>query len=198
MDALVAAVNEYNELLHDKVIPMLFDLLYEVTGYKKEEKKEVELVREPENGYYSIHGDPDKTQLFNDWLAKSAQEADKSFHLDTYCFDSMPEQDFFLNVIRQDEVREIYFTGMLTHGQSDFRINYIDPDTHGVRSYYPDFLILLKSGEWLVVEVKAAINMDDPVVVAKQEFAETVLKASNIQYRMVPHCFAETIKIAKA
>jgi len=196
MDALVKAVSEHNELLYDKVIPLLFDTLYEVTSYKKEEKKEVELVREPEAGYYSIHGDPDKTQLFNDWLAKSAQKIEKSFHLDTYCFDSMPEQDFFLNVIRQDEVEEVYFTGMLTHGQSDFRINYIDPDTHGVRSYYPDFLILTKSGEWLVVEVKASINMNDPIVLAKQEFAETVLKASNIQYKMIPHTLAASAKIS--
>ena len=108
----------------------------------------------------------------------------------------MPEQDFFLNVIRQDEVEEVYFTGMLTHGQSDFRINYIDPDTHGVRSYYPDFLILTKSGEWLVVEVKASINMNDPIVLAKQEFAETVLKASNIQYKMIPHTLAASAKIS--
>jgi len=195
MDALVAAVNEYNELLYDKVIPMLFDMLYEVTSYEKKEKKEVDLVREPEGGYYCIHGDPDKTQLFNDWLAKSAKDAEKSFHLDTYCFDSFPEQDFFLNVIKQDEVQEIYFTGMLTHGQSDFRINYIDPDTHGVRSYYPDFLILTKSGEWLVVEVKAAVSMDDPVVLAKQEFAESVLKASNIRYKMVPHNVAASANV---
>ena len=55
MDALVKAVSEHNELLYDKVIPLLFDTLYEVTSYKKEEKKEVELVREPEAGYYSIH-----------------------------------------------------------------------------------------------------------------------------------------------
>ena len=195
MDALLAAINEYNELLYDRVIPMLFDMLYEVTSYEKKEKKEVDLVREPEGGYYCIHGDPDKTQLFNDWLAKSAKDAEKSFHLDTYCFDSFPEQDFFLNVIKQDEVQEIYFTGMLTHGQSDFRINYIDPDTHGVRSYYPDFLILTKSGEWLVVEVKAAVSMDDPVVLAKQEFAESVLKASNIRYKMVPHNIAASANV---
>lgn len=198
LDALVAAVNEHNELLFDKVIPMLFETLFEITSYKKEEKKEVELVREPENGFYSVHGDPEKTQLFDDWLNKSADVANKSFHLDTYCFDSIPEQDFFLNVIHQNEIQEIYFTGMLTHGQSDFRINYIDPDTHGVRSYYPDFLILTKSGEWLVVEVKAAMNMDDPIVLAKQEFAETMLKASNIQYKMIPHNLASSARIARA
>ena len=195
LDALVAAVNEYNELLFDKVIPMLFETLFEISSYKKEEKKEVELVRDPENGFYSIHGDPKNTQLFKDWQHKNAGAANKSFHLDTYCFDSVPEQNFFLKVIQQKDIQKIYFTGMLTHGQSDFRINYIDPDTHGVRSYYPDFLILTKSGEWLVVEVKAAMNMDDPIVLAKQAFAESVLKASKIQYKMIPHTLTDSEKI---
>lgn len=76
---------------------------------------------------------------------------------------------------------------MLTHGQTDFHINYIDPDTHGVRSYYPDFLILTKNDNWLVVEVKARNMMDDRDVLAKQTFAETMLKASKISYHMVAH-----------
>ena len=189
LDALVARVNQFNELLYDKVIPMLFDALYEVTNYDKHEQIEVDLVNEPVKGFFKIHGDPEKTQLFNEWHADSARTAlaDKSFHLDTYCFDSMPEQDFFLNVIRQDAIKEVYFTGMLTHGQTDFRINYIDPDTHGVRSYYPDFLILTKNGDWLVVEVKARNMMDDRDVLAKQTFAETMLKASKISYHMIAH-----------
>ncbi len=195
MDALVSMVNEYNELLYDKVIPMLFDLLYEVSTYKKEENTEVELVREPENGFYTIHGEPEKTQIFNEWLHDRAEKAEKSFHLDTYCFDSVPEQDFFLNAMGQEEVQEIYFTGMLTHGQSDFRINYIDPDTHGVRSYYPDFLVLTKSGQWLVVEVKAANLVNDPIVKAKQEFAESILKASNIEYRMISHDVVGSVRV---
>lgn len=188
VDALVTKVNEFNELLYDKIIPTLFEALYEVNNYDKPEREEVQLVNEPANGYFTIHGDPEKTQLFNQWKNDRDQLGRKSFHLDTYCFDSVPEQDFFLNVIRQNEIQEIYFTGMLTHGQSDFRINYIDPDTHGVRSYYPDFLILTKNGEWLVVEIKAKYMLDDRDVLAKQEFAETMLKASKIKYRMVPHC----------
>ena len=35
----------------------------------------------------------------------------------------------------------VYLTGMLPHGQTDFCIDYIAPDTHGVRSYYQDFSI---------------------------------------------------------
>lgn len=194
LEALVAKVNEFNELLYDKVIPSLFDALYEVSNYDKPEREKVELVNDPAGGHFTIHGDPEKTQLFEQWKDSRAALASKSFHLDTYCFDSMPEQDFFLNVIRQDDIEEIYFTGMLTHGQSDFRINYIDPDTHGVRSYYPDFLILTKEGDWLVVEIKARYMLDDRDVLAKQEFAETMLKASKIKYRMVAHCDAATWK----
>lgn len=189
LEALVAKVNEFNELLYDEIIPRLFDALYEVTNYDKPEHVEVELVHDPAGGFFEIRGDPQKTQLFREWQADAAKSAlaSKSFHLDTYCFDSMPEQDFFLNVIRQDDIKEVYFTGMLTHGQTDFHLNYIDPETHSVRNYYPDFLILTKDGEWLVVEVKAKNMMDAPDVLAKQHFAETMLKASRIRYHMIPH-----------
>lgn len=40
---------------------------------------------------------------------------------------------------------------------TDFHPNYIDNDTHSVRDDYPDFLILAKDGEWLVVEVRRKI-----------------------------------------
>jgi hypothetical protein len=186
LGALLAKVNEFNELLYDKVIPALFSELYDIFSYEKKEEQEIELVREPEGGFYSIHGDPEKTELFARWANKPDQ-AVKSFHLDTYCFDSFPERDFFHNVIGQEKTKEIYFTGMLTHGQSDFRINYIDPETHTVRSYYPDFLILTAEDEWLVVEVKALFSMQDAVIQAKRDFVEKMLAASNIKYMMVPH-----------
>jgi type III restriction enzyme len=64
----------------------------------------------------------------------------KSFHFDTYCFDSNPERTLFWDLLREVKVKHPYFIGMLTHGQSDFFIQYIDPDSHTVRSYYPDFL----------------------------------------------------------
>ena len=81
----------------------------------------------------------------------------------------------------------VYLTGMLTHGQTDFCINYIAPDTHGARSYYQDFSIQTKNGDWLVVEVKARNMMDDRDVLAKQTIVETMLKASKISYHMVAH-----------
>lgn len=65
-------------------------------------------------------------------LTVSAEEPDmqlsreKSFHLDRYCFDSEPERRFFLHLLHDDRVERIWFTGMLTHDQSDFCIEYID------------------------------------------------------------------------
>lgn len=187
IDALVDKVNEFNELLYDKVIPFLFEQLYEVEEYEKKESKEVALVNDPEGGSFFIHGKRELADFWEEWEEKSPDKAQKSFHLDKYIFDSQPEKDFFERVVNMKDVKEVYFTGMLTHGQSDFYINYIDPETHNVRNYYPDFLILTKTGEYLVVEVKAANKVDDPVVQAKKSFAEHFLKESHIKYYIISH-----------
>lgn len=187
IDALLAKINEFNELLYDKLIPFIFDHLYEIEEYEKKETKEILLVNDPEGGSFFIHGKNELSDFYDEWLSKDEKNAGKSFHLDKYVFDSQPEKAFFDRIIKLDEVKEIYFTGMLTHGQSDFYINYIDPDTKNVRCYYPDFLIKTKSGEYLVVEVKAANQIYDPVVQAKKSFAEEFLKDSGMSYRMVAH-----------
>jgi hypothetical protein len=74
---------------------------------------------------------------------------------------------------------------MLTHGQSDFFIQYIDPDSHTVRSYYPDFLFERQDGSFVIVEVKADNQIEDAVVQAKQEFAQQIAVASGMEYRMI-------------
>lgn len=111
--------------------------------------------------------------------------AGKSFHLDAYCFDSEPEKTFFLKMLKEDEIAKIWFTGMLTHGQSDFVIPYIDPESHTLRRYYPDFLIQRSDGTYVIVEVKADFQVDDTVVKAKQAYAEQLAAASRMTYRMV-------------
>ncbi len=61
-----------------------------------------------------------------------------------------------------------YFTGMLTHGQSDFFIQHIDPDSRNVRRYYPDFIGQRKEADGslkdLALEVKANDQVEDSVV----------------------------------
>lgn len=187
IDAIVAKINDFNELLYDKLIPSIFGQLYELEEYEKKESKEVALVNDPEGGSYFMHGKRELADFWEEWESKDPAKAQKSFHLDKYIFDSQSEKDFFERVVKLNDVQEVFFTGMLTHGQSDFYINYIDPDTKNVRSYYPDFLILTKTGEYLVVEVKAGNKIDDPVVQAKKSFAEQFLKESHIKYYIISH-----------
>lgn len=132
---------------------------------------------------YKIRSSPELTVRRND--PELASYASKSFHLDTYCFDSQAEREFFLKMLRAESVDKIWFTGMLTHGQSDFLVHYIDPDTHALRSYYPDFLIQKKDGSYLIVEVKADFQVEDAVVLAKQRSAIQMAEASRMEYRIV-------------
>lgn len=78
---------------------------------------------------------------------------------------------------------------MLTHGQSDFFIQYIDPGSRTVRSYYPDFIFQREepdgSLKYVIVEVKADNQIDNAVVKAKEEFAEQIAVASGMEYRML-------------
>jgi hypothetical protein len=74
---------------------------------------------------------------------------------------------------------------MLTHGQSEFFIQYIDPESHTIRSYYPDFLMQKTDDSYVIVEVKGDNMIDDPVVMAKQAFAEQLAEASKISYQMI-------------
>lgn len=60
---------------------------------------------------------------------------------------------------------------MLTHGQSDFVIHYVDPESHTVRSYYPDFLVQKTDGSYVIVEVKGDNLVNDAVVKAKAAYA---------------------------
>jgi type III restriction enzyme len=74
---------------------------------------------------------------------------------------------------------------MLTHGQSDFYVQYIDPESHTVRSYYPDFLLQKEDGSYMIVEVKGDNKIDDPVAQAKRDFAEQMAVASGMTYRII-------------
>ena len=178
LETIVARVNEFNEILYDWVIPRLFQELYEMKEHKDEEEQIIELVKVPERGYYEVSAKP---ALVTREQAYPAY-AEKSFHLDTYCFDSEPEHHLLPLLLRDGRVKKVYFTGMLTHGQSDFFIQYIDPTSHTVRSYYPDFLLQTHDDQYVIVEVKADYQIDAPVVVAKRTFAEKTAAASNMTY----------------
>jgi type III restriction enzyme len=182
-DKILEAVNTHNELLYDWIIPRLFKEFYDIDAYQKSEEYEVELIKLNEDGY-QITGKPDKIVRSTD-PDVTIEHREKSFHLDTYCFDSVPEKDYFWELLREEKIKEIYFTGMLTHGQSEFFIQYIDPDSHAIRSYYPDFLYQREDGTYVIVEVKGDHMIDDPTVQAKKEFAEQMAIASGMTYEMI-------------
>jgi hypothetical protein len=187
-DKLVAMINEFNELLYDAIIPRLFGRLYDLDETQQTEEHEVDLIKMPPNGYYEVSAKKDKIVRMGDSRIKD-EERVKSFHLDTYCFDSGSENWLFWDLLRDQRVKKIYFTGMLTHGQSDFFIQYIDPDSHMVRSYYPDFIFQREESDgslkFVIVEVKADNQVEDAVVQAKKEFAQQIAVASGMEYQII-------------
>lgn len=187
IDSICKRVNEHNELLYDEVIPRLFKEIYEIKEYTNEEKISLELVKDPkqkgEDCYRVSYKDGMLASYYDD---KYKIFHDKSFNVDNYCFDSGPESDMFWNLLNDQRFVKVWFTGMLTAGQTEFLINYIDPESNTVRSYYPDFLVQKEDGSYIIIEVKGENKIDDAVVLAKKEYAKQIASASGMDYIMVP------------
>lgn len=111
---------------------------------------------------------------------------DKSLHLDVSGFDSRPERELFWRLLGDGRIKKVYFTGMLTHGQSDFYVQYLDPDSHTTRAHYPDFLVQRSDGQHVIVEDKGGHQAEVPTVRAEQEFAEQMAKPSRMTYCLIP------------
>lgn len=178
-------VNQHNEVLYDHVIPNLFNSLFDIEIEEKTEEHEIELVKRPVSAVketqaaYKVTANPEMVMSYHDDYKA------KSFHLNHYCFDSKPEQKLFWDLLRDEGISKVWFTGMLTHGQSDFCIQYVDPESHTVRSYYPDFLVQKPDGSYTIVEVKGDHMIDDRVVQAKSKFATEMAVASGMNYAMI-------------
>ncbi len=183
LDELANLASEYNPVLYDHIIPTFFSALYELKPFESKEKYEIQIVKEPKEGFYQVTAKPELVAELSE--IKYQEMKEKSFHLDTYCFDSRPEKKFFEDVVKSEEVEKIYFTGMLTHGQTDFYIQYIDPDSNTVRNYYPDFLVEKTNGHYIIVEVKGDNKIEDPVVLAKEKAARETATASRMEYKII-------------
>ena len=187
IERICERVNEHNELLYDEVIPRLFKEIYDIKEYTNEEKITLELVKDPQ-----LKGEDCYRVAYKDGLLASYYDEeymmyrDKTFNVDNYCFDSNPERDMFLSLIKDNRFVKVWFTGMLTAGQTDFLINYIDPESKAVRSYYPDFLVQKEDGSYIIIEVKGENKIDDAVVLAKKEYAQQIATASSMDYVIVP------------
>ena len=182
--AVLEAVNQYNELLDDVVIPRIFHTLFEVSSEVRSEDRFITLLKEPkEGGYYEFSGKPELV-LTNKDSQFTFTQINKSFHADTYVFDSRPERECFLQYITSGKVRKVYFTGMFTSNQGDLSIQYYDPESRRIRLYYPDFFAEMSDGSYQLIEVKGDDKIDDDIVKAKAEAATTMATHSGVEYRM--------------
>lgn len=183
-DVILDAVNRYNAVLDDYIIPGVFHALFDITAELKTEDKELVLLREPkEAGYYEFSAKDDLV-ITNRYPGFTPEQIKKSFHADTYCFDSIPEKECFMQYITSGKVKEVYFTGMFTSNQGDLSVHYYDPESGRIRQYYPDFLAKMADGSYQLIEVKGDNKIDDTVVKAKQAAAEEMAIASGIKYLM--------------
>lgn len=183
-DGVIEIVNKYNEVLYDVIIPKIFNTLNKITCTITTEEKEVILLDYPKDGVdYKYHADPKFVIHYDD--SEIIEYRDKSFHADTYCFDSIPERELFWKYIMSDKVKKVYFTGMFTNEQNGLFIQYADPDTHRIRKYYPDFLVKLDDDTYQIIEVKGDNKIDDAVVKAKKEAAEELATECHMTYEMI-------------
>lgn len=184
IDVILEEVNRYNAVLDDYIIPAVFHALFDVTSELRTEDKELVLLREPEDaGYYEFSAKDDLV-LTDRYPGFTPEQIKKSFHADTYCFDSAPEKECFMQYITSAKVQEVYFTGMFTSNQGDLSVHYYDPESGRIRQYYPDFLAKMADGSYQLIEVKGDNKIDDVVVKAKQAAAEEMAVASGVQYLM--------------
>ena len=181
---ILEAVNKYNAILNDIIIPGIFHALYEVKVERRVEDKKLVLLKEPKgSGYYEFSA-KDKLVVTNQYKGLAPEEVVKSFHADTYCFDSLPEKECFMQYITNSKIKEIYFTGMFTSHQGDLSVQYYDPESGRVRYYYPDFLAKLDDGSYPLIEVKGDNKIDDIVVKAKADATQEMAVASGINYKI--------------
>ena len=185
IDVILEAVNRYNQVVDDVIIPAVFRTLFEIKATQKSEDKELVLLREPKNaGYYEFSARDDLVVKREARAGFSQAQLEKSFHADTYCFDSQPEKRCFEQYLANEKVREVYFTGMFTSGQGDLSVYYYDPESGRLRQYYPDFLARMADGSYQLIEVKGDNMIDNAVVKAKADAAREMAVASGVEYLM--------------
>lgn len=192
IETIAATVSKYNDFLYDVIVSTIFHTLFEVKCEVLSEEKEVDLLQIPEGrDSYEFLARPDLVAMESDaQFAKEDENGqaykEKSFHTDTYCFDSKPERECFLQYIFSDKVKEVYFTGMFTSKYNGLAIQYIDPETNAIRSYYPDLITTLNDGTIRIIEVKGDNKIDDRVVQAKAFAAMEMATESKMEYQMIP------------
>lgn len=184
VERILEVVNAYNQVVDDVLVPTIFHAFHVVTQTVRSEDRELALLHAPKGkGYWEFRAKPELV-VRQDTDRLDESQRNKSFHADTYCFDSRPELECFWQYVESEKVQEVYFTGMFTSNQGDLSIQYYDPDSQRIRSYYPDFVAKMADGSLQLIEVKGDNMIDDEVVQAKAEAAQTLAAESSVAYKM--------------
>lgn len=185
---IIGVVSKYNDIIYDDIIHKIFDALYEVRKEITEKEEDVILLKKlsGEKDYYEYIAEPNLVIKENDDIKEINEYNGKTFHADTYIFDSKPEKEMFLQTLTNEKVVESYFTGMFTNEKTGFAIPYIDPETNSLRKYYPDFVIKKEDGSYVIIEVKADFMIDDNTVKAKVNATKEIMTDKKMIYMLVP------------
>lgn|GEM_PF-4638297 len=74
--------------------------------------------------------------------------------------------------IRTDEIEDIYFTGSFTDKRkTDMHFEYKGKDG-AWHNYFPDFVVVKKTGEYIIVEIKSRSEANDPDVIEKERIVK--------------------------
>ena len=185
LDVILEKVNQFNDILYDVVIPRIFQAFFRVKTELVTKDMKITLLKPPhEHEYYEFSANEDMLVTIQTPWAHA--HIAKSFHADTYCFDSKPEYECFRQYLFSEKVKHVYFTGMFTsQNQSDLAIPYVDPESQCLRHYYPDFLVEMEDGSYQLIEIKGDNMIDNATVQAKSKAAEEIAVASKMHYRMI-------------
>ena len=124
---------------------------------------------------------------------------DLSFHYIPYNFDSKPERSFFSQILSNlnmdpKDVKVFLFTGGLTDPRkTDFYFEYKGTDAR-YHLYFPDFVIVKKSGEFYIIEIKSDYAKGDETVERKQKAVERLAKIQPNEFKyQIIYCSTSTV-----
>ena len=80
IETVLEAVNRYNDVLYDFIIPAVFQALFVITSELKTEDKELVLLREPKDADYYEFSAKDDLVLTNRYPGFTPEQLKKSFH----------------------------------------------------------------------------------------------------------------------
>ncbi|PAF54983.1 DEAD/DEAH box helicase family protein [Mycoplasmopsis agassizii] len=182
-DDILNYVSMYNDILYDELIPSIFSYLYFLKEETETKLKTVPLIKYKKGTKHFIFNSPKNLTIEkNDSFVKSKSE--KSFHVNRYCFDSIPEKKLFMDLLESKHVKEVYFTGMFTGSENGLSVQYIDPDSNLIRTYYPDILVYYYDGSIEIIEVKGDNKIDNRNVRAKAIAALNLASFSKMNYKI--------------